>query len=145
MTPFCGILTGSRVYGTPRTESKDGEKPSDIDIVLLVTEEVLYLVKESHRQMYGDDREAIEGSDAPDGSSHSSASLYFGGMNLILETRQDAFAAWQFGTQILLQNKPVSRTEAISMFRSCRTQLGLRPDHREEQKNAWVEAAREAL
>lgn len=93
------FLTGSRVYGTPRPDS-------DIDLVVLVTEEDLARLRE-----VGTVRPQHTGY-----NTFESCSLYFGNLNLIAVTKPDEYTAWLIGTNNLRDHAPVTRAQAVQEF-----------------------------
>lgn len=103
MTAF---LTGSQVYGTPTPES-------DIDLVVFVSPVDLALIIQAYRQAAGEPATANY-----DGAV--TASLKFGKLNLLLETRADRVAIWQLGTSELKAKSPVVRDVAVETFKGLR-------------------------
>lgn len=99
------LLTGSQVYGTPHADS-------DIDLVLRVSVLELNLLINTK----GADLIHIY----PD---NDSASLKFGKLNLICVTSDKMYDVWVNGTAHLVEQKPVTRSEAIQHFAS----LGVTP------------------
>jgi hypothetical protein len=103
------FITGSYAYGTPT-------KKSDIDLVVL---------------MDGDWMERIRGfADTCDtkkeyyfAGGNVSYSLRFGKLNLIAVSDEAEFAAWQYGTAVLKRKKPVTREQAVLMFKNLRQGL----------------------
>ena len=101
------FLTGSRAYGTPREDS-------DIDLVAMMTSGTL---DELAKILDTDD----EGESAVmyDGSS-ATACLRFGNLNLLVVTRIEDYEAWHEGTMELIGRKPVTREEAVELFKAKR-------------------------
>lgn len=102
------FLTGSHVYGTPKPES-------DIDLVVLVSPADLALIMAAHNASDRNDT---------DYSGAVTASLKFGKLNLLLETREDRFAIWRLGTSELKTKAPVHRDVAVETFRALRKRFG---------------------
>ena len=88
------VLTGSRAYGTPTSES-------DIDIVLLCTRPEGEMLAELADETIG------YGTDY---------SCRFGKINLIVVFNELEFRAWEEGTKTLKQKAPVSKEEAKETF-----------------------------
>lgn len=101
------LVAGSHAYGTP----KEG---SDIDLVVLVSEEDLKILKESQPE-------------AP--TSEQFTSLRFGNLNLICCTSLPQFAAWVDGTRQLKEKAPVSRDTAVYHFAALRRERDLVNDY----------------
>lgn len=91
------FLTGSRAYGMPRGGS-------DIDLIVFTNKECLDTLIE-----LADDRTT--------GSGGDTGSLRFGRLNLICVTDPLDYQAWEEGTEKLISRKPVTRDEAIGVFR----------------------------
>ena len=100
---FDAFITGSHAYGTP------GPK-SDIDLVLPLDPEVIKVL----RQL------ADTGSDPP-----GSTSMRFGKVNLIVPDTAESLKVWPQGTAELAARKPVTRSEAVSVFVKRRRSAGI--------------------
>jgi hypothetical protein len=124
------LFTGSQVYGNP------GPK-SDIDIVVLVTEDELAIIA---RVADSDSRNLskwteLEGADyfitqssvvAERGKmSPLTASLRFGKLNLLCVTNEEAFQVWEEGTAELSERAPVTRETAVATFQRLQKAAGL--------------------
>lgn len=111
------FVTGSRAYGTPN-------KNSDVDLVILVSESDLKILK-----LFGEVTEPKKGSDSDPGTTGRdaglSASIRFGVLNIIATTCPIAFAVWEKGTAELKRERPVHKDDAIRYFRSLRLVHGL--------------------
>jgi hypothetical protein len=106
------LFTGSRVYGRPK-------KKSDLDLVLLVSEEELRMLKKTADAVAT--RFQYEG---------STASFTFGRLNVIAVTDPVAFAVFEKATARLLDMKDanqrgVDRSVAVSVMENCRRRHGL--------------------
>lgn len=98
------LLTGSYAYGTPT-------KDSDIDLVVLMTEDTLReLIKHNDNEL----REDL------DNYEPLGANLKFGKLNLIAVTEYGLFKVWEQGTQHLIDRRPVSRDEAVEYLSGLR-------------------------
>lgn len=96
------FLTGSRAYGWPTDKS-------DIDLVVLVDQRTFGILVD------------LLGDPDPHGKSGGndvSASLRVGKLNLILHTSENAFDAWQEGTDELIARSPVTREEAVEVLKT---------------------------
>jgi predicted nucleotidyltransferase len=91
------VLTGSQVYGTPTDAS-------DIDLVVMMDEASATELKGLHDQE----------SSYPE----RKGSLRFGRLNLIIVTDYRKFKAWRQGTAELIERKPVTREQAVELFKS---------------------------
>lgn len=105
------ILTGSRVYGSPKPNS-------DVDLVLLMT---------------GPQANALAVfADQDPGPKHSQSasgfSLRFGRLNLIIETDPVKFEVWVRGTEQLTAMKPVTRSQAVALLDFLQRQAMLSPE-----------------
>lgn len=102
------FVTGSHAYGTPRPDS-------DIDLVVLVSpEDMARLVKmdpDSTADRYG---------------VMASSYLRFGKLNLLAVDNMTDYLVWLHGTLELIARKPVTRDEAVAVFK--RRQQEARPD-----------------
>jgi hypothetical protein len=101
-TQNVAFLTGSQVYGTPKSES-------DIDLVIVTTPEVAAFLREHSEE------------------SHKFA---FGKLNLIVCTTDSQYKSWQEGTKELLLEKemmrsPIERDHAVEVFDRWREKLGV--------------------
>ena len=98
MSHYRAILTGSRVYGTPKEDS-------DIDLVVHISEaEILQLSQladEMSSEMY---------------LSTGSVSLRFGRLNLLCVAQREDYLRWEKGTEVLIAQKPVTRETAVKTF-----------------------------
>lgn len=94
------LLTGSRAYGTPRTDS-------DVDVVLRVTQAELDALLS-----------AIPAENVRKYPENDSVSLWFNKLNLICITSDKYFQIWEDGTAALMAKAPVTRDEAIAEFNS---------------------------
>lgn len=108
------FLTGSRVYGVPAEDS-------DVDLVVLGSYPLI-----RHLIPFADNGEKVKkalksGTRSPDDSG---ASMYFGRLNLIIETSRRNFTQWLVGTEILIEEQergePVSRDRAVEVFEQVR-------------------------
>lgn len=97
------FLTGSRAYGTPRTDS-------DTDIVMLMSEEDLQGLYQIHGP--GDDVDE-DPSFSTNNGKPTNYSFKIGRANLICMTDPEDFQAWKSATEVLIRNKPVTRDLAI--------------------------------
>lgn len=97
------ILTGSRVYGTPRPDS-------DVDLVVYAGNGDFGLV-----EMIAD-KIAVQVPNYGDYGSDTLC-LRFGKLNLILESDYAKFASWRDGTAQLKARAPVTREEAVAHFK----------------------------
>lgn len=113
------VLTGSRVYGAPRSDS-------DIDLVVLVDRGTLQIISEAANDEL--QRPNLESNSwvSDHGLEQCQATFKFGKLNLIVVTEQADFDIWVAGTEVLLKKKvssgPVTRSEAIATFRAIRKQ-----------------------
>lgn len=121
------IVTGSQKYGRPRLDS-------DVDLVILVSEEDLLTLK----RFAGEDEEPPKDSDSDPGTAGTdnglTASLRFGPLNVICCTDPIAFAVWQKGTKQLMAERPVTKQRAIEHFRALRLKHGLSDKRPAESK-----------
>lgn len=100
--PFPGgaFLTGSRAYGTPH-------ETSDVDIVLhTTTKSPLY------RALMGLEDSEYDG---------VTLAIKSGDLNLIVVNRVKDYACWAVGTCALSSASPVTRDDAIKVFRALRS------------------------
>lgn len=109
------LLVGSHRYGTPR----DG---SDIDVVLRVDGKILdVLLKHGSR-----DGNSL-GSVDPEKLLRETGqvSVRFGVLNLILCSKDEAYAVWVDGLKTLDAEAPVTRERAVDVFHALRVAAGL--------------------
>ena len=100
------FLTGSRYYGTPRSDS-------DIDLVVLMDgTQLVVLAKFADNT---DDFGSPGGEQYDDGCS-----LRFGKLNLLCVTQDKHFNVWKQGTDELFAMKPVTRDKAIEHLAELR-------------------------
>jgi predicted nucleotidyltransferase len=90
------FLTGSRVYGKPR-------RNSDIDLVVFVSKA---------------DAAALGNLCDDDGDTSAYATVRFGRLNLLVITDPAKYAAWVEGTAKLKAQRPVTREQAIEVFKA---------------------------
>lgn len=98
------FMTGSRVYGKPR-------EGSDWDIVIRCS-------KEEAQSVFGlplQTKNPASGEEYPIEDGHQ---FKLGDVNLILCFSDARFESWRAGTKKLELIKPVSRSVAVSMFKS---------------------------
>lgn len=90
-------LGGSRIYGTPRSDS-------DVDMCVLVTEE--------EARILGDN------ADEPNGlrPGWGSFPVRYGRLNIIVCTDPDVYARWLAGRDELRRSAPVTRDQAKAVF-----------------------------
>jgi hypothetical protein len=87
------FLTGSRIYGTPTSES-------DLDLVIFLSKSEAYFIMnhadkdDKSRPIYDDDNIFV---------------CRYGKLNLIMLTDEDDYNAWKCGTKECLSTKPVTR------------------------------------
>ena len=94
------FLTGSHAYGTPHDKS-------DVDVVVLLTNEELCKLALVADEVCGDQTSA---------SDDSAASLRFGRLNLICVVDKDEYEAWRTATAELVERRPVTRDEAVKVI-----------------------------
>lgn len=97
------FLTGSHAYGTPYAES-------DIDLVVLVTNEETCQLADFADQVCGDERS---------GGDDAAASMRFGKLNLICVTNEGEYDAWRRATEDLIGRRPVTREEAVKAIKTA--------------------------
>lgn len=107
------IVTGSRVYGIPKSDS-------DIDLVVLVTPADL-------KRLMTVAGEVVGGSAG--GERCIEASLRFGKLNLLCVTDPVAYHVWERGTRELRDNAPVTRDVAVAMFQLLQKHCGVNEDY----------------
>lgn len=95
------FLTGSRAYGLPTDKS-------DIDLVAYVDQRTFDVLVD----LLGDPNPNPQS-----GGNDVSASIRVGKLNLILHTSENAFNAWQEGTDELIARSPVTREEAVKVLK----------------------------
>lgn len=98
------LLTGSRVYGTPRLDS-------DVDMVVLIEdpEDYYILAQESEFNTQGAKLRADQ--------SYNGRSLRFGKLNIIAVLKDEmVFEAWRKGTDFLKSIRPVTKEQACLIF-----------------------------
>ena len=93
-----GILTGSRAYGEPRSDS-------DVDLALFVDPRLATILR-----------------NAADPHNADHPGVRFGRLNLILCESQEEYDKWHGGTLKLIGEAPVTRDAAKAEFRSRNTQ-----------------------
>lgn len=93
------FLTGSRAYGTPRTDS-------DVDICVLL----------SHDDLEALALQAPQSNGEPASGDENDASLRFGRLNLIAMTDPARFGAWKEATAELVARRPVTRDQAVKLI-----------------------------
>lgn len=109
------LLTGSRVYGTPKPNS-------DIDLVVLMS------VKDLHRlqELFKDEwRSNTADTGNYDGIGAMSDQFRFGNLNLIVTTDPLAYEVWRRGTEALSWAAPVTRDFAVKFFKKLREHCGV--------------------
>lgn len=99
------FLTGSQVYGTPHEKS-------DIDLVVLVSPSDLKTLCTLHSDAPAEDYEGV-----------TSSAIRFGKLNLLCVTTPEDLAVWREGTDELTARKPVTRPEAVELFKAKREAL----------------------
>lgn len=104
--PKLPFVTGSYAYGKPTEDS-------DLDLVIFVDPELV-------------DCFLLRKSDSADEIGNDYA-LRFNKLNLICCTTHEKYEAWRFGTEILIQERPVSRKRAIEVLRTLRIIFGVEP------------------
>jgi len=87
------ILTGSHVYGKPRPDS-------DMDIVMVLNEEALALLKSKADTWFG----------LPNGDS-----LHFGHLNVIATTDEGIYRKWVAAMYAARSERPVTKDRAIEL------------------------------
>lgn len=96
------FVTGSRKYGTVRVGS-------DVDLVVLVSEKDAEILSHMDEYQWNDEFRS---------ANEHSWSLRFGRLNLIVTTSKERYESWKEGTEILESRSPVTRSEAVSLFKS---------------------------
>lgn len=101
------LLTGSRVYGTPR-------KDSDIDIVILATPAEFQTF-----QRFSDDQGLLSEYHGPEEycSGPRSLNVKSGGINIVVFTDPREYDAWQEATGLLERSAPVTRQTAVDIIK----------------------------
>lgn len=100
------MLTGSRMYGTPTDKS-------DLDLVIWVDPEEYAILEQ-----FADSITVLE---APRKHNYPVSSMYFGRLNLIVVVEKWQYEVWVQGTNDLMQERPVSREEAVAHFSELRS------------------------
>lgn len=103
------ILTGSRVYGTPK-------KKSDLDVAMLLTKKEMALMRKM--------ADEVQETDYDTGDT-TSLSLRFGRLNVIALTCPVAFAVFQKALTLLGRDAPVSRDDAVARTQGLRMRYGI--------------------
>ena len=101
------FITGSCAYGTSTAES-------DLDLVVLVSREVLAILKAAAEL----DPKHVESTNY--GDMVTGVPLRFGKCNLICCVESNWYDVWVEGTKALQEVRPVSRDDAIAKFKSLR-------------------------
>lgn len=109
------FVTGSRKYGTPTSES-------DIDLVVFFDQEHEYdllcdLAEERGNVTCIEEYEGLV-----------LTPLRFGKLNLICCIQRDEWQCWRDGTKQLVDQKPVTRDQAIALLQKLRVERGLRKE-----------------
>lgn len=103
------FLTGSRVYGVPK-------KTSDVDLVVPMSLETFNKLTK-----WAENADEIE-----QHYGNVVKQLRFGNINILAATTPDEYDCWKEGTKLLkLRDEPVSRADAIEVFRELRRAKGL--------------------
>lgn len=92
------LITGSRVYGTPREDS-------DVDLVLKITASEFEIL-----------RQLADPQDEEDTPYNGLPHIRFGRLNIIPCIHQATYTAWKRGTRNLIACRPVTRDEAVHEF-----------------------------
>lgn len=100
------FVTGSHAYGTP-------DSLSDVDLVILVTEDDLKILKEQSDDKHVWDTDYQH-------RAPQAACLRFGKLNVIACTTEEAFMVWRKGTKKLKADAPVLRSVACGLFGELR-------------------------
>lgn len=91
------FMTGSHVYGKPTPNS-------DVDLVIYVDQQTA--------------KRLFSLSDEPQSDAEGKYStIMFGRLNLLVCTDETRFASWQKGTEQLCKQQPVTREDAIDVFK----------------------------
>lgn len=118
------LFTGSRVYGKPK-------KSSDLDLVLLVSDEEFDLLVKVASRITGYSEFGSPQYDVGDGRS---GSFRFGPLNVIAMTSEVAFACFEKSTKELSEKAPVDREEACEHMKANRQKFGLDYTSRDQEK-----------
>lgn len=102
------FITGSHAYGRPN-------RTSDLDLVILVSEEDLKILKKE-----ADESNNWEHAGDYDAHAPQASCLRFGFLNLIVCTTQEQYDVWYKGTRRLKKKGPVKRSEACYLFAKLR-------------------------
>lgn len=97
--PQNALLTGSRVYGTPHEKS-------DVDLVILMDP--------NDASCLGSIMGAEKGE--PD-DCYPTIQFKAGMLNVIVETNPEKLSAWKKGTAMLAERAPVTREDAVELFK----------------------------
>lgn len=103
----CAIVTGSRAYGHPKPES-------DLDLVVQLAGGDIVRVVEALGLEIPKDQE---------GTCYPTLQFKSGRLNLIMETDPERFEVWRKGTRTLKAMAPVTRDQAVALFRDLRKQV----------------------
>ncbi len=104
------LVTGSRVYGTPRYNS-------DIDLVVLLTSEELKIFESF------EEKSDNVVSNSENDKIGKSLSVKYGKLNLIITTDKKVYKAWKKATEELIAKKPVTRGDAIRLVKEKLTAI----------------------
>ena len=103
---FDSFMTGSRVYGTPTTDS-------DVDICMLMSiSAAMHLA-------------GMAGKDVGEEYEGCAIVMRFGMMNIIAHTDEASFRAWKKATNDLIFYRPVSRAVAVATIKAELLEAGL--------------------
>ena len=102
------VIGGSRAYGTPREDS-------DVDMVILVSQEDLALLMENF-----DNTKVGATEPTPAYANEAGTSLRVGNLNLIVTTNPEVYALWEDGINYLKSQKPVTREFAVGYLSGMR-------------------------
>lgn len=97
------FITGSYAYGTPT-------KDSNIDLVVLVTSDDLKCLMNYAKCDEGYNEQ-------------TTGNFKFGNLNLIACSEINNFLTWMKGTEELIKRKPVTREEAVKLFKKLRGEV----------------------
>lgn len=98
------FLTGSRAYGNPTADS-------DFDIVLPCSNTLAWTLRK-HFVDWGKSPSTVD-------------SIKIGNLNLLLSPTQEDYAVWVEGTKQLIEVKPVTRSQAVTLFQRLRKAAGI--------------------
>jgi len=111
---MAALLTGSRVYGTPREDS-------DIDLVVLMSpREAWSLASAMKAAPPAEETEAETAKRV--GPRYPTFQFRAGRLNVIVETDSDGFEIWRRGTAALAKMAPVTRDQAVALFKRLRAE-----------------------